>query len=532
MLMLADAYVVLDKSLNQVFPSLATGDWLDLHAEAVALERSLGSKAIKEFICRRDTDGGVVQIPVGDILKTPVLPARGQLRWFSYHTELVDLTGTATANDPTGEEMEDTATDFVQEGVEVGSYLFNTTDGSFGVITEVKQHKLVAKLEGGTANTWSVGDAYKTEKPSNVAGEFTSRSASATSADPSGAVLTDTGAAFVTNNEVQLGQKLHNIDDDSVGIVTAFTETTITAQLIKNDGSGNGSWTIGDEYKLQSDLEITIRCIADEIGTEYNQMELLLGKAEQEVEVEIESGFTGVDNVFSTGFDLIAGSDIETDDELRLRIKGRWQELARGATKNSYINFAKNSSPTVFDANVYGGTGETDVEIVVSGVAGSRDLTDQIGQKVFPTNNFDSLYTDNGTPSGIPRPLGIKIHQYIRDRAPLTDFIIIKSVTEQSQDLEVDIWLEDGFDFEVDIKPLLQKRLRALFLVEKTVKDVEIMNVGERLLLSKLNGIMDRTAGVKDYTWQTPDPATNDGNIEIDPDKVFSLGTITINEKT
>ena len=525
-LMLADAYAILDLSLQQVFPSTATGDWLDLHAQAVALTRLTAQKALKEFICKRDTDGGVVQIPVGDILKTPVLPARGQLRWFSKAGSVVDLTGTTTS---ASDDLIDSSADFILDGVEVGSYLFNQTDGSFGVITEVQKTRLVAKLQDGTANTWAVSDSYKTQKPSSVAGEFTTRSATATSADPTGATLTDSGATFVSNSTLKLGQVIYNITDGSSGIVTAFTETTIDAQLT---GGTNNDWEIGDDYKLQTDLQITITCEADEGGTEYNQMELLLGRPEEEVEMEIETGFTGVDNVYSTGDDLVAGTDDETDVELRERIAGQWKALARGATKEAYEQFAINSSPTIFDANVFKGTGATDVKIVLSGVAGSRDIADQIGIKVDTSNNFDSLYTDDGTLTGIPRPLGITCHEYIRSRAPLTDIIFLESVTEQKQDIEVNVKVADGFDFETEVKPELQKRLRALFLVEKSVKDVQIVRVGEDLLFSKVTKIVNNTAGVADWVFVTPDPATNDGNIDIDDDKVFSLGAITIGEIT
>lgn len=528
-LMLGDAYQVLNDSIKQVFPSLATGNWLDLHAEAVALSRLSAQKALKEFICKRDTDSGVLQIPVNDILKTPVLPTRGQLRWFSSFSDTVDLTGTA---DDTSDKLIDNGTDFVQEGVEVGYYVFNQTDGSFGRITEVEVHKLTAKLHGGTANSWTVGDNYKTQKPSTIAGEFTTRSAAATSADPLGQVLTDTGANFLNESTLQLGQKIFNIDDESKGTITAITATQITAQLIKEDGS-NGSWSIGDEYKIQSDLEITIRAEADEGGTEYNNMELLLQRPDEEIQMEIETGFTGVDEVYSTGSDIVAGTDSETDVELRERILGQWLALARGATKGAYRQFAINSSPTIFDANVYKGTGgATDVEIVLSGVAGSRDVSDQLGIKVDASDNFDSLYTDDGTATGIPMILGITVHEYIRKRAPLTDFIILKSVTEQSQNIEMNVKVAEGFDFKTEVKPLLETRLRALFLPEKTVNDVEIVKVGEDLLFSKVTKVVNNTAGVADWVFVTPDPSVNDGNIEIDDDKVFSYGTITIGELT
>jgi len=521
-LMLADAYAVLLTSMDQIFVQSATGEWLDLHAQNVNLQRLEASKTQKEFILRRDTDGGVVQIPVGDVLKTPVLPTRGQLRFFSVFTGYVDLTGNA---DATGASLIDNSQDFVQDGVEVGTYIFNQTDSSYGIIKEVNQTELVVDLAGGTLNSWTAGDAYKTQKPSSVSGEFTTRSKTATAGDPTGAVLTDTTVDFTVDPTIQLGQKIFNVDDGSVGTITVITANTVSAQLT---GGTNNTWTIGDDYKLQTDLEIIIISEAEDGGTDFNSMELLLGRDGQEVAMEIESGFTGVDSVTSTGDDLVAGTNDEEDPELRQRIYGQWNALARGATKSAYEQFAINSSPTIFDANAYKGTQDTDVKIVLSGVAGSRDVTSQIGIKVNTTDNFDSLYTDDGLIGGVPRPLGIAVHEYIRSRCPLTDIIFLSSVTEQAQNIDVDITVLDGFDFETEVKPNLLTRLRALFLPERTVKDVEIMKVGEDLLFSKLTKIINSTAGIADFAFNTPDAGVNDGNTTITDEKVFTLGTITI----
>lgn len=522
-LMVADAYVVLQESIKQIFPSTASGQFVDLHAGAVGLDRELATKTTKEFICRRDSDGGVLQIPVGDVLKSPVLPARGELRFASIAQTLVDFTGTAES---TGFMLVDNVNNFIADGVTVGTFIFNLTDGSFGKIESVAEHEIFVTLKGGTNNIWTTGDSYKSQKPSLVAAEFTSRSNTATLQDLTGAVLTDATADFLNEATLQLGQKFFNVTAKSQGTITAISATTISAQLI---GGDRATWEIGDEYKLQSDLEIIVRTAATDEGTEYNNIELLLNRKGEEVEFGIESGFTGVDHVFTNGEDLIAGTDDETDADLKIRIANRWKELARGSTREAYMNFARTSSPAVFDANVYHGILPTDVIIVLSGVAGSRDLTEQIGVKVDDNDNFDSLYTDDGTAGGIPRILGITVHDYIRARAPMTDFIFLKSVSEVAYDVELSISVLDGFEFET-VKVELLKRLRALFLVEKSVKDVEIMKVGEALLFSKLTKLLAGTGGVKDFKFVSPNPATNHGDTTIDEDKVFSMGQITIAE--
>jgi len=523
-LMLSDAYQVLKSSIDQVFPSTATGAFLDLHAQAVGLEREEASRTNKVFICRRDSDSGVLQIPVGDVLKSPVVPSRGQLRFRAIAGSMVDKTGTAEA---TGVDLVDTTANFIDEGVAVGTYLFNSTDGSYGQITEVQATVLKVVLIGGALNSWTVGDAYKTQKPSSIAGEFTSRTADNDVEDLAGALLTDNSEDDFRLEPIQIGQKIWNITSGAQGIISSIGEETLGTIMT---GGSRTSWLVGDEYKLQPDLEISIICEANQTGADYNNIEVLLGRDGEEVEFEIDSGFTGVDEVVSNGEDLVPGADEEVDAELRIRIANRWKELARGSTRDAYINFARSSSPAVYDANAYKGDLETDVKIVLSGPPGSRNLANAIGVKVYPNDNFDSLYTDDGTAGGIPALVGIQAHEYIRARAPLTDMIYLFSVEEVAFNIAVEVKVIEGFVFD-DVKLDLLKRLRALFLVERTVDDVEIMKVGEELLLSRLNKIAANTDGIADFTFTTPDPGTNDGDTDLDDDQVFSIGTITITEK-
>ncbi len=271
--------------------------------------------------------------------------------------------------------------------------------------------------------------------------------------------------------------------------------------------------------------EITIFFEADDPGSQYNNMEELLGRPGEEIEMEIESGLSGVDEITSTGQDSFAGTDAETDEELRERIIGRWAELARGATRLAYINFAKDADPRVADANAFKGTAATDVRIILSGEAGNRDLSALIGIKVFPLDNFDSLYTDDGLITGDERPFGIAIHEYIRDRAPLTDFIFLESVVEVPTDIDVDILVADGFD-EDDTKDLLETRETALFILDTTIKDVDPLEVGEKLRFSEITRILNDTPGIEDFTVNDPSQA----GVTPDPNEALSLGTITVGD--
>jgi uncharacterized phage protein gp47/JayE len=259
-------------------------------------------------------------------------------------------------------------------------------------------------------------------------------------------------------------------------------------------------------------------------------MEILLNpESPVGVLMEVESGFTGVDEIYSTGEDLEPGTNDETDDELRLRIAGRWTEIADSATVQSYINFAKNSSEIVIDANAFKGTGPTDVTIIVSGSPGSRDLSASIGINAETDDNFAPNYTVDGTPGGTPCPVGNAIHDYIRARAPLTDIIDVRSVQEVPTSLEVDISIEDGFA-SATVKDNLETRLRAFFIVERTVEDVVTLKVGEALKWSELNRVITGTDGVDEYKFIAPAALVNQINITTDPDKVLSLGVITIGD--
>lgn len=452
-LMIADAYAILDDSIDQVFTSKATGTFLDEHGASVGLTRGVATKATKEFKLTRLITTGVLQVAIADIIKTPVLPERGSLRWFS---------------------------------------ILNPLTPGF-------------------------------------AGEF------------------------------------------AIGI-----------------------------------SEITVTFEADDAGTEFNNMEDLLGVSGQAVTMTIETGLSGVDTVKSTGEDLKPGTDNETDIDFSVRIIGRWAELARGATKLSYINFAKNSSERVFDANVEDvRINPTDVTIVLSGPPGSRSLSLNIGVNAESSDNFNPDYTTDGfktkqagTHDGAPNAailtdttasfivsgveigdliknltdgsqatitavgattitgvlsggteddwdvsdayeidravgptnpslkLGNDIHDFIREKAPLTDFIFLKSVTEVAQNLDVDISVLDGFDLAT-VQTSVTTRLRALFVVEKTVLDVTILKVGEDLLFSSLCKIVANTSGVKNFTFNTPAAGVD---ISVDDDKVLGLGTITVGE--
>lgn len=283
---------------------------------------------------------------------------------------------------------------------------------------------------------------------------------------------------------------------------------------------------IADGYAGQIEVGATfttIVCEADDPGSSFNSMEELLGV--EKAEMIIESGFSGIDTVETTGSDLLAGSETETDTDLRERTISRWAEIARGATRAAYINFAKDADPRVDSANAFKGTGATDVKIVLGGPPGARSVLADIGTKVYPTQNFNSLYTTDGTAGGTPCPFSIAIHEYIRERAPLTDFIYLESATETGVDIDVDIEADVGYDID-DLLILVETRLRALFRIEQGVTDVYPLEVGEALKFSTITRILNDTPGLKDFRINTPDQNGYAANDLV----AYSEGTLTVGE--
>ena len=66
----------------------------------------------------------------------------------------------------TGLTLEDTSANFLQLGVVPGDTLFNTTDGSVGMVEEVNRHFLTnGALDGGHDNEFEAGDIYRTSRP-------------------------------------------------------------------------------------------------------------------------------------------------------------------------------------------------------------------------------------------------------------------------------------------------------------------------------------------------------------------------------
>jgi uncharacterized phage protein gp47/JayE len=343
-LMISDAYAAIQAAANLIPLDNATGAWLDLKAQEVGLTREAASKTRKEFTLSRTSTSGALNVAIGDIIKTPIIPKAGALRFFSIENPLT----------------------------------------------------------AGFAGTFADGIA-----------------------------------------------------------------------------------------------SITIQADADEPGSDYNNVEIQLGHAGDVVAMEIESGFSGVDEIESTGEDLVPGVDDETDLDLRERIKTRWNELAAGSNRQAYINFAKESSTAVFDANIGDEKNiPTEVQVILSGPPGSRELNIGTNESA---DNFDPDYTED---------LGNTIHAYIRARMPLTDYLVLASVTEQDEAIALTVKAKDGYDIDSVIADVIE-RINALGIKQKEYPSILPMEVGEDLLFSRLCLIVGETEGVSDFDFSYPAPGDN-----------------------
>jgi hypothetical protein len=73
----------------------------------------------------------------------------------------VEVGGTHTGSDDAAI-LTDENGDFVNDGIETGDLIFNTTDGSYGSITAVTATTITATLANGSENDWDTDDAYTT----------------------------------------------------------------------------------------------------------------------------------------------------------------------------------------------------------------------------------------------------------------------------------------------------------------------------------------------------------------------------------
>ncbi len=162
----------------------------------------------------------------------------GNLRVRYFATDRPKITGLHTGGTSTTV-LTDATKDFRLSGVVVGDILYNRDDRAYGVITAIAQTTLtVDDLASGTNDNFQVGDSYAVV---NLEERLTGSATSGTSDQ-----LVDSGADFEMAG-VREGDLVVNTTDNRVGVITAYSTTTIDT-----DTSGLMAWDGSDGYTVLS----------------------------------------------------------------------------------------------------------------------------------------------------------------------------------------------------------------------------------------------------------------------------------------
>ncbi|MEL6853814.1 MAG: hypothetical protein AAFO83_01755 [Cyanobacteria bacterium J06607_13] len=141
----------------------------------------IGGDIVKnEYAIAAATDGAsTVQVsgtiakdkPLGNNFFTIVEVETGNEYLFRYTSRTADAftlppglpTGSVSSADANGVTVTDSAATFVTDGVQVGDFVFNATDGSWGNVKSVDSETqlTITKLVGGANNDWGASDAYE-----------------------------------------------------------------------------------------------------------------------------------------------------------------------------------------------------------------------------------------------------------------------------------------------------------------------------------------------------------------------------------
>jgi len=126
-------------------------------------------------------------------------------------------TGTVTTPDVAGEVLIDSAATFLSITVK-GDTVLNTTDGSDGIVLSVDsdvQLTLTGALENGSDNQWDASDGYD-----------------------------------VIHNNVQIGDVVRNITDDSWGRISSITDADNLVMALGLQGGTDNDFEVGDVYRI------------------------------------------------------------------------------------------------------------------------------------------------------------------------------------------------------------------------------------------------------------------------------------------
>nr|VFK56493.1 MAG: hypothetical protein BECKTUN1418D_GA0071000_10482 [Candidatus Kentron sp. TUN] len=173
------------------------------------------------------------------------------------------LTGAITGNHAMESlKFEDRNTNFQNMGVETGDIIFNTTDGSRGVIGFVANNELEAiQLYGGTRNNFEIGDKYQIRVATKIIPEKSANCANISDGNEmitcGSRTLVDIGTNFQQNG-VRPGDTIWNRSSGWWGIIQEVGQPSVsenTESILRVESMGTGivnSFVNGDRYTIRS----------------------------------------------------------------------------------------------------------------------------------------------------------------------------------------------------------------------------------------------------------------------------------------
>lgn len=186
------------------------------------------------------------------------------------------------------------------------------------------------------------------------------------------------------------------------------------------------------------------------------------------------------------------GADKESDESLRTRYQLRWNELAQGGTKLSYVSWAREVLG-VFDALAERNPrGPNTVDIVILGSTGTT-----------------------------PQTLVDQVKVYIDEHAPMTADVLVRAVV--SVIVNVDVLMKVAPETDpVTAKAEAEKRVRAMFGQEQ-ISGIERLKIGMDPFRAKISSLVMAVPGTVNAIVNQPptDPVISSSQIAV-------LGTLTI----
>ena len=173
--------------------------------------------------------------------------ANGALPWLAPFADPKSdprlLRGEATS---AGSNLTDSSVDFTDWGVSNGDVVWNLTDGSRGIVTNVAANTLTigAGLRFGSNNTFAVDDEYYVEIE-----ELASELMNNATGGSSGLLLEDTTRNFEELG-IQPGDIVDNLDDGSSGVVASVDGDKLTVAGLA--GGTDNDFDNNDDYRIRS----------------------------------------------------------------------------------------------------------------------------------------------------------------------------------------------------------------------------------------------------------------------------------------